>query len=110
MLQLSPSTFFARKTRPKPARRLRDEELIPLVTAAWGDSGRTYGARRITRALVRAGHAVNVAAMIDGEATVKRLERDGADVWLMPDNKAYERIWGNRATILGKAVTVLRNL
>ncbi|WP_159400827.1 hypothetical protein [Streptomyces sp. NRRL B-24484] len=48
MLELSPSTYFARKTRPKSARRLRDEELIPLVTAAREDSGRTCGARRIT--------------------------------------------------------------
>ncbi|MFI9163556.1 IS3 family transposase, partial [Kitasatospora aureofaciens] len=45
VLDLSPSTYFARKTRPKSARRLRDEELIPLITAAWEDSGRTYGAR-----------------------------------------------------------------
>ncbi|SHN35666.1 Transposase InsO and inactivated derivatives [Actinacidiphila paucisporea] len=58
VLELSPSTYFARKTRPKSTRRLRDEELIPLVTAAWEDSGRTYGARRVTRALVRAGHRV----------------------------------------------------
>ncbi|MFF9512527.1 transcriptional repressor LexA [Streptomyces sp. NPDC014724] len=57
-----------------------------------------------------AEHGSIVAAMIDGEATVKRLKRDGADVWLMPDNKAYERIWGNQATILGRVVTVLRNL
>ncbi|WP_079050765.1 IS3 family transposase [Streptomyces sp. NRRL F-5122] len=57
VLQLSPSTYFARK-RPKSARQLRDEELIPLVTAVWEDSGRTYGARRVTRALARAGHCV----------------------------------------------------
>nr|WP_107473599.1 hypothetical protein [Streptomyces sp. NRRL S-813] len=42
VLQLSPSTYFARKQRPKSARRVRDEELIPLVTAVWEDSGRTY--------------------------------------------------------------------
>ncbi|NUR03757.1 MAG: transposase [Streptomyces sp.] len=58
MLELSPSTYCARKTRAKSARRLRDEELIPLVTAVWEDSGRTYGARKVTRALVRAGHMV----------------------------------------------------
>lgn len=58
VLDLSPSTYFARRTRPKSARRLRDEELMLLVTAVWEDSGRTYRARRITRALVRAGHRV----------------------------------------------------
>ncbi|MGI5254195.1 IS3 family transposase [Actinacidiphila glaucinigra] len=69
VLDLSPSTYFARKTRPKSARRLRDEELIPLVTAMWEDSGRTYGARRITRALVRSGRQV-------ARCTVERLMRE----------------------------------
>ncbi|WP_405021705.1 IS3 family transposase [Kitasatospora sp. NBC_00070] len=66
MLDLSPSTHSARKTRPKPPRQLRDEELIALVTAVWEESGRTYGARRITRALVRDGRAV-------ARCTVERL-------------------------------------
>ncbi|WP_234436370.1 hypothetical protein, partial [Streptomyces sp. NRRL S-813] len=30
-LGLSPSTYFARKSRPKSARRLRDEQLMPLI-------------------------------------------------------------------------------
>ncbi|MEV7978496.1 hypothetical protein [Streptomyces sp. NPDC086519] len=41
VLELSPSTYFARRQRPKSARTLRDEELIPLVTAVWEDFGRT---------------------------------------------------------------------
>ena len=53
VLDLSPSTYFARKTRSKSSRRLRDEELKPLVMAVWEDSSRTYGARRVARALVR---------------------------------------------------------
>ncbi|MFH8387569.1 transcriptional repressor LexA [Kitasatospora sp. NPDC018058] len=51
-----------------------------------------------------------VAAMIDGEATVKRLKRDNGQVWLMPHNPAYEPINGDNATILGKVVAVLRRL
>lgn len=51
-----------------------------------------------------------VAAMIDGDATVKRLKRDGTDVWLLPANDSYQPIWGNEATILGKVVAVLRSL
>ncbi|MFE5948539.1 IS3 family transposase [Streptomyces sp. NPDC056480] len=69
VLDLSPSAYFARRTRPKSARRLRDENLIPLVTAVWEDSGRTYGARRITRALVRSGHRV-------ARCTAERLMRE----------------------------------
>ncbi len=49
-----------------------------------------------------------VAAMIGGEATVKRLKRDGGNVWLLPANASYQPIWGNEATILGRVVAVLR--
>lgn len=31
VLGLSPSTYFARKKRPKSARRLRDEQLVPVI-------------------------------------------------------------------------------
>ncbi|MFE7978852.1 IS3 family transposase [Streptomyces shenzhenensis] len=58
VLELSPSTYFARKKRPKSARRLRDEQLRPLIEEAHATSGGTYGARRITRALRRKGHEV----------------------------------------------------
>ncbi|WP_460405638.1 transcriptional repressor LexA [Actinophytocola sediminis] len=51
-----------------------------------------------------------VAAMIDGEATVKTFKRKDDHVWLMPHNDAYEPIPGDDATILGKVVAVLRRL
>jgi len=51
-----------------------------------------------------------VAAMIDGEATVKTLKRSGDHVWLMPHNPAYPPILGDNATILGRVVTVLRRV
>lgn len=51
-----------------------------------------------------------VAAMIDGEATVKELSQKDGHVWLLPHNSAYEPILGDEATILGKVVTVLRAL
>ncbi|WP_232246603.1 transcriptional repressor LexA [Kitasatospora mediocidica] len=51
-----------------------------------------------------------VAAMIDGEATVKRLKREDGRIWLMPHNAAYDPIPGDNATILGKVVAVLRRL
>jgi len=51
-----------------------------------------------------------VAAMIDGEATVKRLKREDGHIWLMPHNAAYQPIPGDNATILGKVVAVLRRL
>ncbi|MFW0873638.1 transcriptional repressor LexA [Rhodococcoides corynebacterioides] len=51
-----------------------------------------------------------VAAMIDGEATVKTFKRTGGDVWLLPHNPLFEPIPGNDAVILGKVVTVMRKL
>ncbi|GGZ09784.1 hypothetical protein CP967_15355 [Streptomyces nitrosporeus] len=66
VLELSASTYFARKKRPKSARRPWDEQLMPLIEKIHDDSGSTYGARRITRALGRKG--VEVA-----RCTVERL-------------------------------------
>ena len=51
-----------------------------------------------------------VAAMIDGEATVKTFKRTGGQVWLMPHNPAFDPIDGNAAAILGKVVTVIRKV
>ncbi|MFF2551486.1 transcriptional repressor LexA [Nocardia sp. NPDC058058] len=51
-----------------------------------------------------------VAAMIDGEATVKTFKRTGSQVLLMPHNPLFEPIPGNDAQILGKVVTVIRKV
>jgi repressor LexA len=51
-----------------------------------------------------------VAAMIEGEATVKVLRTDGHRVDLVPRNPSYDVIPGNDATILGKVVSVLRRV
>jgi repressor LexA len=52
-----------------------------------------------------------VAAMIDGEATVKTFKRsDDGNIWLMPHNPAYTPIAGNDVTILGRVVAVLRRV
>ncbi|HEY9413590.1 MAG TPA: transcriptional repressor LexA [Pseudonocardia sp.] len=51
-----------------------------------------------------------VAAMIDGEATVKTFKRKDGHVWLMPSNPAYQPIPGDEATILGRVVAILRKL
>ncbi|WP_305093719.1 transcriptional repressor LexA [Prescottella sp. R16] len=51
-----------------------------------------------------------VAAMIDGEATVKVLRRRGGHVYLEPRNPAYDVIDGDGAVVLGKVVSVMRRL
>src|SRR6516164_8390499 len=51
-----------------------------------------------------------VAAMIDGEATVKTFQRKSGHVLLLPHNPSYEPIPGDEATIRGKVVAVLRRV
>lgn len=51
-----------------------------------------------------------VAAMLDGEATVKVFRQRDGHTWLLPRNSAFEPILGDHAEILGKVVSVLRAL
>jgi len=51
-----------------------------------------------------------VAAMIDGEATVKTYRRRDGHVWLLPSNPAFEPINGDEAVILGRVTAVLRRV
>ena len=51
-----------------------------------------------------------VAAMLDGEATVKTYRRRDGHVWLMPQNPAFDPIPGDNATIMGRVVAVLRRI
>jgi len=51
-----------------------------------------------------------VAAMLDGEATVKTFQRRDGHVWLMPQNPAFDPINGDEATIMGRVVAVLRRI
>jgi repressor LexA len=57
-----------------------------------------------------AEHGDIVAAMIDGDATVKTLRKRDGHITLMPQNDAYEPIPGDTATVLGKVVAVLRRI
>ncbi|MFE3795661.1 transcriptional repressor LexA [Nocardia tengchongensis] len=51
-----------------------------------------------------------VAAMIDGEATVKVYRRANGHVYLDPRNSAYPVIDGDNAQVLGKVVSVMRRV
>ena len=49
-----------------------------------------------------------VAAMLEGEATVKVFRQRDGHTWLLPRNTAFEPILGDHAEVLGKVVAVLR--
>lgn len=51
-----------------------------------------------------------VAAMIEGEATVKTYKLRQGQVWLEPANENYEPIFGRDAVILGRVVAVMRRV
>jgi repressor LexA len=51
-----------------------------------------------------------VAALIDGEATVKTFQRKDGHVWLLPHNPLYDPIDGTHAAVLGIVTAVLRRI
>jgi repressor LexA len=51
-----------------------------------------------------------VAAMIEGDATVKTFKKRDGHVWLMPHNPNYAPIPGDEATVLGRVTAVLRRV
>lgn len=49
-----------------------------------------------------------VVARIEDEATVKRLSRKNNEIWLLPENPAYEPIDGSQAELIGLVKAVVR--
>jgi repressor LexA len=101
---------------PMPRAMVSDGTLFALTVV--GDSmieaGIMDGDTVVVRQQPSAESGQIVAAMIDGEATVKQLkiqhEDDRHEVWLMPRNPSYSPIPGENAIVLGRVVTVMRRL
>lgn len=66
------------------------------------------GDKVIVRQQPTAENGEIVVALLEDEATVKRLRRGDGAVWLMPENPAYAPIDGRYAQILGKVCAVIR--
>ncbi len=64
----------------------------------------------VVRAQQTAENGDIVAAMLDGEATVKVFRQRDGHTWLLPRNSAYEPILGDESTVLGRIVAVLRSV
>ena len=103
----------------------RVEEIFPLPKSLVGDgtlfllevSGDSMvdaaicnGDYVVIRQQPNAENGEIVAAMLDGEATVKTFQRKDGKVWLLPHNDDYSPIDGTHATILGKVTAVLRRV
>lgn len=101
------------------------EELVPLPKQLVGDGDlfmlTVVGDSMIDAAICDGDYVVVrqqkdaengdiVAAMLDGEATVKVFRRRDGHTWLLPRNSAFEPILGDYAEVLGKVVAVFRSV
>jgi len=84
--------------------------LLKVVGDSMVNAAITDGDWVVVRQQPTADNGEIVAAMLDGEATVKTYRRRDGHLWLMPANEAYDPIPGDEAKILGKVVAVLRRL
>jgi repressor LexA len=84
--------------------------MVKVVGESMIDAAITDGDWVVVRQQQDAENGDIVAAMIDGEATVKTLQRKDGHAWLLPHNPAYAPINGDEATILGRVVSVLRKI
>ena len=97
---------------PLPRDLVGDGQLFMLEVSGESmiDAAICDGDYVVVRQEQTADNGTIVAALIDGEATVKTLQRKEGKVWLMPHNEAYDPIDGTHATILGKVTAVLRRM
>jgi repressor LexA len=84
--------------------------LLKVVGDSMVDAAIADGDWVVVRQQPNADNGDIVAAMIDGEATVKTYKKRDGHVWLLPHNPNYAPIDGDEATILGRVVTVLRKI
>ena len=97
---------------PLPASLVGEGELFMLkvVGDSMIDVAICDGDYVVIRSQKDANKGEIVAAMIDGEATVKTLSKKNGQIWLLPANDSYQPIDGNQAEILGVVTAVLRSL
>ena len=84
--------------------------MLKVVGDSMIDAAISDGDWVVVRQQPDADNGTIVAAMIDGEATVKTFQKRDGHAWLLPHNPAYAPIDADEATILGKVVSVLRKI
>ena len=97
---------------PLPRQLVGEGELflLKVVGDSMIDAAICDGDWVVIRSQAVAENGEIVAAMIDGEATVKTLKKTDNALWLLPANENYAPIEGSEAEILGRVVSVLRSL
>ena len=82
------------------ALRVRGDSMI--------NAGILEGDKVVVRPQQTADDGQIVVALIGEEATVKRLSRKNGQVWLLPENDAYDPIDGSQAQLIGLVKAVIR--
>lgn len=82
------------------ALRVRGDSMI--------NAGILDGDRVVVRPQQTATNGEIVVALLDDSATVKRFQKSGGQIWLLPENPDYQPINGNQAKIIGKVKAVIR--
>jgi repressor LexA len=97
---------------PLPRQVVGDGELFLLLVSGDSmiDAAICDGDWVVVRQQPTANNGDIVAAMLDGEATVKVFRQRDGHTWLLPRNSNYEPILGDEAQVLGKVVAVLRSV
>lgn len=97
---------------PLPRQLVGEGELflLKVVGDSMIDAAICDGDWVVVRSQAVAENGEIVAAMIDGEATVKTLKKTDRALWLLPANENYAPIDGADAEVLGRVVSVLRSL
>jgi repressor LexA len=97
---------------PLPTQLVGDGQLFMLkvVGDSMIDAAICDGDWVVVRQQPNAENGDIVAAMLDGEATVKTFKKRDGHVWLMPHNPEYEPILGDDAVVVGKVTAVLRSI
>jgi repressor LexA len=84
--------------------------MLKVVGESMIDAAICDGDWVVVREQRTAENGETVAAMLDGEATVKVFRQRDGHTWLLPRNSAFEPILGDKAELLGKVVAVLRSV
>ena len=93
---------------PITASQQRGRELLTVQGESMKNAGILDGDYVVVERTPTARDGDIVVALIEDEATVKRLYRETDCVRLQPENDAFEPIYAKEVLILGKVVSVVR--
>ncbi len=93
---------------PFPHKEGKELFALHVVGLSMRDAGILDGDYVVAEKVPTADDGEIVVAMIDDEATVKRLFREPDGVRLQPENPDFEPIYSDHASLLGRVVAVVR--